>query len=421
MKRLLALVVLVLGILVLAGACSEAAPTPTSTPTAASTSTVETGKPIVIGAAVSQTGPYERAGLFMFRGYQLAVTTLNERGGIQERPLKLIVYDDQSDPATAVRLYQKLLTQDKVDILLGPYSSAVTNATAPIFEQAKMPTITAMGSDPRIWEGKSYRWTVQLIHSSRPYLVGSMELAAQHGAKTVALVYENTAFPIAMAEGIRDKAKELGMQIVLDEAYPKETTDFTPLASKAKAANADIFMGGGYFPASVGLTKATYAVNYKPVLMTWAVGPAEADYAKSVGDQALCVTGNSSWLPQTMTQGYITDNQTFVQRYKDLWHEDPGYHAAGGFGTVELLAQTLEASLKAKGAVDNEFIRNFLFTTETDTIFGHYKVVADGPNAGLQTGMIPFQIQWQKDSLGKMVQQVVHPEEYATAGPCFLR
>jgi len=380
---------------------------------------------ILVGAAVSQTGKYERSGFYTFQGYKLGQSLVNQAGGVQGRPLELVIYDDQSDPSGSVKLYQKLIVTDEVDLLLGPYSSAVTKAVVPVIEQFEVPMVTCMAADPRIWEGQNIRWSVQMISSARLYLVGALEVANEKaGAQKLAMVVEDTAFPTAVAEGLRAKAQELELEIVLDEVFPADFTDWTTLAAKARDAGAEIFAGGAYFPAAVGLTKACAAVGYEPTLQSWTVGVTAADFVDAVGeDLAECVSGNAHWLDTVKTKGFLTEgqeltNEQFIAEFNDVYGRDPDYHAAGGFGAVQFLAEAINASLNETGEVDRAFIRDYIFNTETETVFGVYGVVPDGPDAGLQQRKGNFIAQWQRGTDG-LAMEVIWPANAATAEPCF--
>jgi len=398
----------------------------------------EKKEPIKIGAAVSLTGRFERSGFLLFQGYKLAESLINKAGGIQGRPIELIIYDDWSNPDQAVKLYKKLLKEDGVMFLLGPYSSAVTQAVVPVAEDWKTPMVTAMAADPRIWEGQYNRWSVQMISSARLYLVGALEVAEEHrrflGGDDIAIVYEDSSFPTAVAEGLRAKAKELGWEIVLDEAFSEDFTDWSTLAAKAKDAGAEVFAGGAYFAAAVGLTKAAHEVGYEPMLMSWTVGVTASDFVEAVGeDLAECVTGNSHWLPTVKTKGFLTGdkditNEEFIQEFERLFGRKPDYHAAGGFGAVQLLAQAINSSMVVKKELWEDwkyywediqkYVRDFLFKADTQTIFGRYNVVNEGEDAGLQIGKANFIVQWQKGPEG-MAMEVIWPKDAATAEPCF--
>ena len=148
----------------------------------------EAQPPIRIGASLAQTGLYVAAGQNQLRGYQLCVKRLNEKGGVLGRTLELVVYDDGSDPATAVRLYEKLIIQDKVDLVLGPYGSPITDAVADVTEKHKTPMVAPVAAATSIYR-KGRKFIFQVLSPAEGYLEGLIDLAAKKGLKTVALIY----------------------------------------------------------------------------------------------------------------------------------------------------------------------------------------------------------------------------------------
>ena len=362
---------------------------------------------IVIGGAISMTGSYQELSLAQVQGYRLAVALLNEQGGIVGRPVKLILYDDQSSPSQSAALYNKLINEDKVDLLLGPYSSEITAATIDIFEAAEIPVVAATASDERIWEGQNRQWTVQLLNPAAVYLKGAVEVAAAAGASSIALVYEDNPFPFRAAIGAREAAQDLGLEIVMDVEYPRTGADFSALANMAKEANADVFLGGGFLSNNVALTKAVAEVGYDPMLQSWLLGVDTTEYTNQVGDLAGCVAGNTWWLARLSNQGGFVSNQTFVQEYENFWRQPADTIAATGFAAVELLVEAVEHSIDTTGELDRSRIRDYLFSTEEETIIGSYAVVSSGEDAGVQTALRHMQIQLQPNSSGELVEEVI--------------
>ncbi|HSB69690.1 MAG TPA: ABC transporter substrate-binding protein, partial [Candidatus Methylomirabilis sp.] len=173
--------------------------------------------PIKIGASLSLTGTYAALGQNQNRGYQLCAKHVNEQGGVLGRKIEFVLYDDQSQPATGVRLYEKLITQDKVDAILGPYSSAITEAVANVNEKYKMPMVAPMASTTSIFKkGRKFIFMVQ--SPAEVYLEGLIDVAAKRGLKTVAILNEDTLFPKATVQGTIDLAKQKGLQVVFVEA-----------------------------------------------------------------------------------------------------------------------------------------------------------------------------------------------------------
>jgi branched-chain amino acid transport system substrate-binding protein len=387
----------------------------------------QTKPAIKIGVAVSLTGAWAREGELEVGGYKLWGKIINEKGctfgeveklgcpgpGLLGRPVEFIVYDDKSDPSEAVKLIRKLVVSDKVDLILGPYGSAVSNAIAPLAESYQIPMITPLANAPVIWEGKKREWFVGVLPSAWKNLYGCLQVGKEKGAKTVAFIYSDTAFPIGAMKPLVAKAKEMGMQVTLDEAYPKETADWEPIVSKAWSQKPDLILGGGYLPDSIGLMKAAKAVNAAPKMFGFLVGPAIADFAKSLKLDALYTTGETFWEPFTKTPG----NQDFYKAYLKEFNGEPSYHAAAGFAA----GQILERAIKEVGSVDEKkAIRDKLYSIKTTTIFGEYEVNPLGhPDSGWQVGKATSLIQWQKAEGKKllpnqvaiegMVKQIVYP------------
>ena len=179
------------------------------------------------------------SGQSLLRGYQLCVKHMNDKGGVLGRKLELLVYDDGSDPATAVRLYEKLITQDKVDLVLGPYTSPITDAVADVTEKHKMPMVAPSAGLTSIYR-KGRKFIFSLISPTEIFLEGLIDLAAKKGLKTVALINATMSAGRAMRQGAIELAKKKGLQVVFADAYPLGTTDFSAILTKVRAANPDV-------------------------------------------------------------------------------------------------------------------------------------------------------------------------------------
>ena len=394
-------------------------------------------EPIKIGASLSLTGKYAWTGERQYEGFRVWEKLINEKGytpGLKKyghtepglidgRPVKIVVYDDKSDPATAVKLYQKLLTVDKVDLCFGPYSSAVTKAMSPVVERAQMPTVTSGASDPGIWKERNLKWVVQGIQPTAEYFPGAAEIAAKHGAKTAAIIFEDTAFPIALAKSFQAQCEAQGIKVVLFEPYPKGITDWTPPLSKAWALKPDVIGIGGYEPDSIGLTKAAQAIKASAKIFCWTVGTGAPSYVESVGAACYAMTGESLWEGILDTPG----NKEFVKAVHDIIGTPPDkleYHTTFGM----LPGQLLEIAVKKVGNVKNKkAIRDTLFSMEVDTVYGPYKVEPlSSKDSGFQIASKGLLIQWQRKKpgakpaygqvvVGEWVKEVIWPEKLKTA------
>ena len=398
------------------------------------------GEPIKIGASLSLTGKYAWTGQRMHEGYKTWEKLINDRGYssgmekyghiepglINKRPVKFIIYDDKSDPATGVKLYQKLITSDKVDLVHGPYSSAVTKAISPIVERAEMPCVTSGASDPAIWKGRDLKWVVQGMPTTDEYSPGVAEIGAAYGAKTAAIIFEDTSFPIALAVSTRKHIEKAGIRVVLYEAYPKGVTDWTPPLTKAWALKPDIIGIGAYEPDAIGLTKAAQAIKAAPKLFYWTVATYSPHYVESVGDACYAMMGEVVWDQSANTLG----NKEYVKAFEDIIGTPISQqveHAAMGFFGCQLL----EIAVKKAGALDHKAIRDHLFKIEVETIQGPYKVEPIGStDSGLQIVAKCSLIQWQKKKpgvklspfkaiVGDYVREIVWPEKFKSADPIY--
>lgn len=378
--------------------------------------------PVVLAATYSETGRFARLGTEMARGYRLAVEMLNDKGGVGGREFRLELRDDASDARTAVRIYREFAASDTIDALLGPYSSPLTEAVIGVAEGAGMPLVAAMASAPRLWAGQGRSWSVQMLNPAPTYLQGSVEVAAGHGARNVALIYEDTPFPMSVAEGVRAAVRTHRMNIVLDRSYPPGRAVHDALVDEARDNAADLFIGGGYYEDAVAFTRAVDGGDYTPMLLSLNVGPARANFVNDVGDVARCVAGNTPWQPTIRTSGFIADSETMVRRYVAAHSEPPNYYAAGGFGAVELIAEAFDASVGDSGRFDRAAIREYLFAKATETVLGPFQVHPLGDaQAGVQRALKGLRVQWQDDGSGGLERRIVHPAAAADADACFWR
>ncbi len=366
-----------------------------ATPAAAQT-------PIKIGASLSLTGTYAALGQNQSRGYQLCAKHVNERGGVLGRKIEFVLYDDQSQPATGVRLYEKLITQDKVDVIMGPYSSAITEAVANINEKYKMPMVAPMASTTSIFKkGRKFAFMVQ--SPAEVYLEGLIDMAAKRGLKTVALVNEDTLFPKATVQGTIELAKKKGLQVVFVEAYPKGNTDFSAILTKIRAANPDVLGGATYFDDAVAITRQMKELNVNPKMYGVTVGGDLPKFYELLGKNAEFVYGSTQWEPELPYPGAKEFSEAHKKEFPGA---DLSYHAAGGYGGCQVLVE----AIRRAGSLDGEKIREQILKLDTNTVYGGFKVDQDGFQ--ISHRMVTFQ--WQE---GRKV--IVWPDELATGKPLF--
>ncbi|MGH7331570.1 MAG: amino acid ABC transporter substrate-binding protein [Candidatus Rokuibacteriota bacterium] len=358
---------------------------------------VEAQGPIRVGASLSLTGTYAKLGKNQHEGYQLCQKDLNAKGGLLGRKVEFVVYDDQSTPATAVRLYEKLITEDKVDAVMGPYSSPVTEASANVTEKYKKVMVAPLAATTSIFK-KNRKYIFMLISPAEVYLEGLLEMAAKRGLKTVAIVNEDTLFSKAAAAGAADVAKKKGMQVVFTEAYPKGNTDFSGLLTKLRATNPDVVAAATYFDDAVALTRQMKELNVNPKMYGVTVGGDLPEFYDTLKQNAEYIYGATQWEATLPYPG----NKEFFETYKKDFGHEPSYHSAAGYAGCLVYAE----AVRRAGSLDADKVREQLLKLEMRTLFGDYKVDADG----FQTAHKMVTFQWQGEK-----KVTVWPDDLAQA------
>jgi branched-chain amino acid transport system substrate-binding protein len=356
---------------------------------------------VLVGGAISMTGQYAEPAGRQANSIRLWVDEANARGGLLGHRINLQLLDDKSDTQTAIKLYEKLITEDKVDLVLGPYSSGITEAVANVTERYKMPFIAYGASSTPIWE-KGRKYIFNIVAPAESFQKGAVHLAKQIGVTKAAVIGQDSLFPRQSGKGAKDWAQKLGIAIVLDENYPAKQMDFTALLQKIKASGAEAVFSNSYFADAAAQLRQMREQNVNFKLFASTVGPALPNFPEQLGSTAEYVIGFSLWEPLPHILKYAGMKE-FIEAYEKRYHEKPNYHAGGAYGAL----QATEAAIKKAGAFDGEKLRDALATIDVDTIFGHYKVDARGMNSheGLS-----FQIL-------KGQRRVVWPEKFAETKP----
>jgi branched-chain amino acid transport system substrate-binding protein len=352
---------------------------------------------VLFGGAISQTGRYAEPAGRQVNAIKLWVDEVNQRGGLLGKKIELRLLDDKSDTQTSIKLYEKLITEDKVDVLLAPYSSGITEAVANVNERYHMPFVAYGAASTPIWE-KGRKYIFSIVGIAEDYQKGAAHLAKQIGVKRAAIIGEDSLFPRQSGKGAADWAKKLGIEIVLQENYPQKQMDFTALLQKIKAAGAEAIFSNSYFADAAAQIRQMREQNVNVKLFAGTVGPGLPAFAEQLGPTAEYVLGFSQWepLPDVLKHPGMKE---FIASYEKRYGEKPNYHAGGAYGAL----QVTEAAIKKAGSFDKEKLREALASIDVRTIFGRYKVNAKGMN---DHEGVTFQIL-------KGQRRVVWPEKWA--------
>jgi branched-chain amino acid transport system substrate-binding protein len=335
------------------------------------------------GGAISQTGRYaEPAGRFV-NSYKMFADQQNAKGGLLGQKMKLIILDDKSDKQTSIKLFEKLITQDKVDLTLGPYSSGITDAVANILERYKYPTLAPGASSGIIWKkGRKYIFNQNAI--AQNYQRGAVYLARDIGVKRIAIVGEDSLFPRQSAEGAVEWAKKLGIEVVLNENYPRKQTDFTAMLQKIKARRAEALISNSYFADSVAQIRQLRELNINLKIFAGTVGPGLPAFAKQLGNTAEYVLGFSQWEPRPEILKF-PGMEHFIDSYVKRHGVKPNYHAGIAWVAMQITTQAIQKA----GSFDRQKVWKTLRTSQFQTIMGKWKV--DDKNLNDHDGLT-FQI-----------------------------
>lgn len=354
-------------------------------------------EPLRMGFAVSQSGNLADSGELFKRGVDLWKESINARGGLLGRPVEIVVYDDRSDPATAARLYERLITGDKVELLLSPWGSASCATASAVAEKHKRVFLNAGGASESI-HLRGFKYVFQSAPAIGAYVSGVAPMATRHGFKTIAVVSRDYPAARDMSKALEKIAAENGLKIDSVEYFPAGTTDYSSNIARVRQANSDIWIGIGYPNEAIEMVRQFRAVNYLPKMFIHN-GPAQDDFVAATGKDGEYVIAISLYEPVLKTEG----NAEFVAAHKAKYKSEPGYYAAFSYQG----ATVLERAVTKTGSFDQDKIRETLTTFETDGVMGHHKV---DPKTYVQIGLKGL-----LDQIRGGKREIVWPDDLKTA------
>jgi len=347
---------------------------------------------ITLGAAVSETGRYAREGKDTRQGYNTWLAWVNdEYGGIKVGDecynVEIIFYDDEGDVDTATNLVERLITEDEVDYLLGPYSSGLTMSTSAIAEKYGMIMVEGNGASESIFE-RGFQNIFAVLTPAGNYTQSALKALADQGAESVVIAYEDTAFPTSVGLGAQRWAEEYGLEILTVETYPVEVADVTAIMTKFRDLDPDVFVGGGHFNDALLFVKAAEELGFSPDAMVITVGPSNPDFAAEIGNAANYILGPTQWeATMSWEDEYFGTPADFAARYESLWGEPPTYQAAESTAT----ALALHLAIEQAGSLDMDAVRQALFDLDEVTFYGPINFDETGKNVAKPMGTIQIQ------------------------------
>jgi branched-chain amino acid transport system substrate-binding protein len=361
-----------------------------------------------IGAPLAATGPDAREGALTKDGYDLWAEAANARGGVKvgnaSYRVQIVYYDDQSKPQTSAELTDRLITQDRVAFLLGPYGSPATFADAAIAEKYKIPMVESNGAARRIFQ-QGYKYVFGVLSPADDYAAAMLKAAVTLSPRpqTVAILSADDLFSLEVANGAKDWADRNGLKVVYFQKYPVNTADLSAPLTTIKSLRPDILLGSGHLQESLLVMKQAQTLGVNVKFFGFTVGPTTPDFVKSLGPAAEDVFASSQWTPDVKYSGPLFGSaQNFARIFETRYGFVPDYHAAesaaGGL--------TLQLAIEKAGTLDPQRVRDALAALDVMTFYGRIKFNAQGLD--VYKPMVTVQIQH-----GKVV--TVWPPDIASA------
>ena len=395
MRRSVQAVVLVLALATASSACGSGSDEDAGTAVGSSGGPVDLSGfdgTVRIGAALSETGKFAVEGRDSRQGYDTWVRWVNEDyGGIRigdgRYAAEIVYYDDESDADTAANLIQRLIDEDQVDFLLGPYSSGLTTGTSAIAEANNVIMVEGNGTSDTMFE-RGFRNLFLVATVASDYTKSAVEALAARGVRTAVIAHEDTTFPTSVAEGARRHLEANGIEVLAIETYPKDIQDVSAIMTKFRNLEPDVFLGGGHYNDAVLFVNAADELGFEPDAMVITVGPSNPRLVEQLDDDVEGVLGPTQWEATMAYEGdWFGSAADYAASYERLWGEPPVYQAASA--TASALA--LHLAIEAAGSVDTDAVRQALRSLRADTFYGPIAFDERGVNIAKPMGTIQVQ------------------------------
>ncbi len=366
---------------------------------------VDDGGPIVIGTSLPLSERRAEAGLAVKRGYEVWAAMVNEAGGLLGRPVELKILDNASDQEKAAADYEKLITEDKVDLVMGTQSSFLVIPSSEVVARYGYAYVEPAGGAPDVFNrGLNNIFFAQPARAARqadPFALYLLGLPEDQRPKTFALVTSDDDFALSVMENLKALLLRAELDLVFETTYPQAQEDFSEIAAQVAALDPDMIVGGTQFEDTILQIQAYQAANYQPRIAYFTSGPSVSGaFLEELGPATEGVFSSVSWFPEA--PGY--QNEEFVNKYIEMFGgslADIAEDAANGFTTAQVLQQAVEKIQ----SIDNAALINELHQGRYETVVGPLSF----DEVGAPRGSFML-LQWQG---GKFV--IVGPSDRASA------
>ena len=343
------------------------------------------GDTITLGSSISLTGKYATNGLHTQRGYDYAVQVINDAGGVSVggKSYKLAVkyYDDESTPARGAQLAERLIQQDGIQYMLGPYSSGMTKAIAPVSEKFGVPMVEAEGASRSLFT-QGYKYLFAVLSTSEQYLATAIDMAAAStddpSSIKVALAFEGDPFSMDVRAGVVDKINEYGMKTIIDDQLPADLSDMSTTLTKAKALRPDILIVSGHSKGAATAARQIdeMKISIPMIAMTHCEAAKVQEKFPNASNGFLCPT---QWV-ETLSKsdpmfGSAAEWNAGFKAAHPSYSSVP-YQSAQASAAVYVWKEAFEAA----NSFDQDEVRDAIAAVEMETFYGDIKFSENGNN-----------------------------------------
>lgn len=388
---------------------SPAAASPSGSPATSFSGTFD--GTILFGAPISLTGSLAKEGALTRDGYELWKEAYNANGGIvlggKHYKIETKYYDDESNAQKSATLADKLIKEDKINFLLGPYGTSSTLQVSTVAEKNKMPMIEANGAAESIFS-QGYKYTFGVLSPAKNYLTGVIDMALAQTPKpaTIAILTADDPFSVEVAAAAKSYAEQKGLQVVYFQKYPDKSSDLRAPLTEAKGKNPDLFLNSGHLAESQAIVQQAKELGFNPKGFGFSVGPSIPDFQTTLKDDANYIFGGTQWTPDLKYNGddLWKTPANYNEQFKKRFGYAPSYQSAESSAAGVAFVKAIEAA----GKLDATAVRDAIAKLDFISFYGHIKFDARGINV-----YKPMAVeQWQN---GKKV--TVWPADVASAKP----
>lgn len=356
-------------------------------------------KVVKIGVSISLTGSLSREGNLGKNAYDLWAETVNANGGLkigtEPHKVELKYYDDQSDAQASMKLAERLISQDQIRLILGPFSSGITFAVSNITERNRALLVSGLGNADALY-ARGYKYLVSSAPTPSVAMNPVLDLWAKQSPKPtkLAIISKDEVFSLTVAEGARAHAPKAGYEVVYFAKFPIGSQDLSTLISQAKAQNPDVVIGLGHVADTILMVRQSKDLGFRPKAWALQVGPEIPEFRKALGKDGENVSAYTFWNPEVNYSDPVFGNsKSWIAKFNEKYKYVPLLHNALATSAAVLLG---EAIVKA-GSTDPEKVRTAMQTLTTETVLGPTKFDERGVNTGLPI------IVWQLQQSGEVM------------------